>query len=161
MKHAFAILLLVYCAYLMEFVLFNAFGGWGKPELMLLVIIFCNLYWGIRHSIWAAVVAGLLKGAFGFEPFGMYLFVYILAAYLITLIRQNLYQPGSRFSRMVVAFFVVVGVFMVEILLHMRLYEVRLGEAFIFVLVPQVVVSMIAATFVFHRLRDIVVRLKL
>jgi rod shape-determining protein MreD len=161
MKRASVIAVLTYLAFLAEFVLYNAFGAWGKPELVVLVIVFCCLYWGIRHSLWAAFIAGLLKDSFGIEPFGTYLFVYIAAAYLTTLIRQNLYQPGSRFSRAVVTFFVLVAIFILETLLHIRSFEVRLTEALAFILLPQVVITMVATTFVFHWLRDVVVKLKL
>ena len=161
MKRAIAIGILVYIAFLLEFVLYNAFGAWGKPELMALVVVFCNLYWGIRHSIWAAFIAGMLRDAFCTEPFGTYLLVYITAAYLTTLIRRNFYQPGSVFSRGVVAFFVLIAVFIMEALLHMRFFEVRWGEAVGYILVPQALATMAVATFVFHRLRDTVVRLKL
>jgi len=161
MKRAAAIAVLVYLAFLLEFVLYNAFGRWGKPELMVLVVVFCSLYWGIRHSLWAAFIAGILGDAFSIEPFGTHLLVYITAAYLATFIRRNFYQPGSRFSRGMVAFFVLVAVFVMETFLHMRLFEVRWGEAVGYVLVPQALATMVAATFVFHRLRDMAVRFKL
>ena len=161
MKRLIAIAFLVYCAFLVEFVLYNAFGIWGKPELVVLVIVFCNLYWGIRFSIWAAFVAGLLKGAFSIEPFGTYLLVYIVAAYLTTFVRQNIYQRGSRFSRAVVTCFVLMGIFIMELLLHMRLFPVRLLEAIGYILVPQMALSMLAATLIFHHLRNIVLKLKL
>ena len=161
MKRVSAITILMYFAFLGEFILYNAFGAWGKPELMLLGIIFCNLYWGVRYSIWAAFVAGILKDAFGIGPVFTYVFIYIAAAYLTTWVRNNLYQPGSRFSRMVVAFFVLAGVFILETVVHMRFFEVRTGEAVVFVLLPQILMTMVVATFVFHGLRDGVVRFKL
>lgn len=128
---------------------------------MLLVIIFCTLYWGIRYSLWSAVIAGLLKDAFGIEPFGTYLFIYIAAAYLTVWIRQNVYQPGSRFSRAVVAFLVLVTFFVLEFVLHTRTFEVRWAEAFSFIFVPQTVVTMTIVTVVFQNLRDLAVKFRL
>ncbi len=160
-KRVLAIAVLMYIAFLAEFVLYNAFGSWGKAELIVIAVVFCNLYWGIRYSLWAAFVAGVLKDAFSTEPFGIYLFVYIVAAFLTTWIRQNLYQPGSRFSRAVVTFFVLLGIFILEMFIHMRSYEVRLPEAVAYILVPQMALSMLLVTFVFHSLRDMVVKLKL
>ena len=161
MKRFLFITVLVCLAFWAEFVLYNILGPWGKPELMVLAIVFCNLYWGIRHSIWAAFTAGILKDAFGIEPFGTHLFVYTVAAYLTAFTRDAIYQPGSRFSRAVVAFFVLTGVFILEILLHMRFFEVRVEEAAAFIFVPRMVLTMATATFVFHRLRDTVVKFKL
>ena len=161
MKKGLLIAVLVYCAYLCEFVLYNTFGPWGKPELMLLTVVFCNLYWGIRYSIWAGFVAGVLKDAFGIAPFGTYLFVYIAAAYLTTGIRNNFYQPGSRFSRAVVTFFVLVAIFIIEVVLHLRSFEVRFTEAVAYVFMPQMVTTMVAVTYVFQTLRNTAMRLKL
>ncbi len=161
MKRAVAIALIVYLFFLAEFVLYNTVGVWGKPELLILAVIFCNLYWGIRYGIWAAVVAGLVRDAFGLQPFGTYLFIYIAAAYLTTYIRKNIYQPGSRFSRAMAAFFVVTGCFVLETVLRLRQHEVRLTEAVFFILIPQLVTTMVAATFVFQGLRNIVVKFKL
>ncbi|MBI4309418.1 MAG: rod shape-determining protein MreD [Candidatus Omnitrophica bacterium] len=160
-KRALALAILAYLAFLAEFILYNIFGAWGKPELMLLLIIFCNLYWGIRYSLWAAFTAGVLKDAFGGGPFCTYVFIYIAAAYLATLVRNNFYRPGSRLSRAVVALVVMAGVFILEVMARMRSFEVRIGEAAVFILLPQAIVTMLAATFVFYRLRDLAVKLKL
>ena len=157
----FVITAVVYIFFLAEFVLYNVFGAWGKPELLVLAVIFCNLYWGIRYGIWAAIGAGLLCDAFGVQPFGTSLLVYIAAAYLTTYIRKNIYQPGSRFSRAMAAFFVIVGCFILEIFLRLRQHEVRLSEAVLCILMPQLITTMIAATSVFQGLRNLVVKLKL
>ena len=60
-----------------------------------------------------------------------------------------------------VAFFVTVAVFIMEGLLHARMYDVRWAEAVGFILAPQMLTTMIAAMFVFTYLRDVMVRLKL
>ena len=160
-KRVIAIAAVVYLFFIAEFVHYNTVGMWGKPELMVLAVIFCNLYWGIRYGIWAALIAGLLRDAFGIQPFGTYLFIYIAAAYLTIYIRKNIYQPGSRFSRAMAAFLVVTGCFILEIVLRLRQHEVRLPEAVCFILMPQLLTTMIAATFVFQGLRNLVVKLKL
>ena len=160
-KRVIAIAAVIYLFFIAEFVFYNTVGIWGKPELLVLAIIFCNLYWGIRYGIWAAIVTGLLRDAFGIQPFGTYLFIYIAAAYLTTYIRKNIYQPGSRFSRAMAAFLVVTGCFILEIVLRLRQHEVCLPEAVCFILMPQLLTTMVAATFVFQGLRNLVVRLKL
>lgn len=159
-KRAVVIFLFVYGAFLAEFVLFNAFGSWGKPEAMLLVVVFCGLYWGIRYSLWAAFVAGSIKDAFGIEPFGTYLLIFVASAYLTTFIRRNVYQPGSRVSRAVVAFLVLACFFIMETILHMRLFDLRITEAVSYIFLPQVLSTMLIVTFLFHRLRNIAVKFK-
>ncbi len=160
-KRVAVILGLAYLLFLVEFVLYGAFGAWGKPELLVLLFVFLNLYLGIRFSIIAAVFAGLLRDVFSPSPVGTYLFIYVLAAYWTTVVSKYLYQPGSRFSRALVAFFVVLFCFVVEMSLHLREHEVRLVEALTYVLLPQLIMTMVTATFVFHRLRDVCVFFRL
>ena len=155
MKRIAVIALVCYLAYALEFLLYNFWGEWGKPELLILVVIFFNLYLGIRFSIIAAVLGGILKDASGVAPFGTYVLVYIAGSYVTTLVRRYLYQPGSRFSRGGVTFFVVVGCFIVQAILTNMNHEIRLNELLLYLLLPQLLTTMIAATYVFAQLRNI------
>ena len=155
MKRVAVIALVSYLAYVLEFVLYNFWGQWGKPELLLLVVIFFNLYLGIRFSIIAAILGGLFKDASGVAPFGTYILVYLAGAYLTTFVRRYLYQPGSRFSRGVVAFLVVVGCFFIQAILTNMNHEVDWSESIVYLLTPQLLTTMIAATYVFAQLRNI------
>ncbi|MBF0490493.1 MAG: rod shape-determining protein MreD [Candidatus Omnitrophica bacterium] len=159
-KPLIVIAVLAYIFFILEFMLNGTLGVWAKPELLLLLVVFWGLYAGIRHSIWAAVVGGLLKDAFSIQPFGTYLFVFVSAAYLTTLVRRWLYQPGSRFSRAVVAFFVLIACFCIEMALYLMAHNVRLEDLFFNILLPQIVTTMVAVTFVFYWLRDIAQWLK-
>jgi hypothetical protein len=78
-----------------------------------------------------------------------------VGTYVTTLVRRYLYQPGSRFSRAVVTFFVVVGCFIVQAILSNMNHEVRVGELLLYLLIPQLLTTMIAATYVFGQLRNI------
>jgi rod shape-determining protein MreD len=155
MKRIVVIGLVSYLAFALEFLLYNFWGQWGKPELLTLVVIFFNLYLGIRFSIITAVFCGIFKDASGVAPFGTYVLVYITAGYVTTLVRRYLYQPGSRFSRVMVVFFVVVGCFIVQAILSNMNHEVRLREQLLYLLVPQMLTTMIAATYVFGLLKNI------
>ena len=155
MKRILVIGLVSYLAFALEFVLYNFWGEWGKPEILILVVIFFNLYLGIRFSIIAAIFCGIFKDASGAAPFGTYILVYLTAGYLTTFVRRYLYEPGSRFSRVVVTFCVLTGSFIVQVVLSNMNHEVRLGESFVHLLVPQWVTTMIAATYVYERLKNI------
>jgi rod shape-determining protein MreD len=161
MKRVAVIGLVAYLAFALEFLLYNFWGGWGKPELLILVVVFFNLYLGIRFSIIAAVFCGLFKDASGIAPFGTYVLVYIAAAYLTTIVRRYLYQPGSRFSRLMVTFFVVIGCFIVQAVLSNMDHEVHLWDHLFYLLVPQVLTTLVAATYVFAQLRNISILFKL
>ena len=155
MKRVAVIGLISYLAFALEFLLYNFWGQWGKPELLILVVIFFNLYLGIRFSIIAAVFAGVFKDASGAAPFGTYILVYIAAAYITTFVRRYLYQQGSRFSRAMVAFFVVAGCFVVQAVLSNMDHEIHLPELLLYLLVPQLLTTMVAATYVFAQLKNI------
>ena len=165
MKRVAVIALVSYLAFALEFVLFNAFGAWGKPEFLILVVVFFNLYLGIRFSIIAAVFCGIFKDASGVAPFGTYVLVYITGSYLTTFVRRYLYQPGSRLSRGVVTFFVVVGCFFVQAVLALMPdthgYSSNMNHAFylreqlLYLLAPQLLTTLIAATYVFSQLKNI------
>ena len=155
MKRITVIALVSYLAFVLEFVLYNFWGQWGKPELLILVVIFFNLYLGIRFSIIAAVFCGRFKDDSGIAPCGTYGLVSIAGSYLTTFVRRYLYQQGSRFSRILVAFFVVVGCFLVQTALLNMNHEVRWTEQLVYLLVPQLLTTMIAATFVFAQLKNV------
>ena len=158
MKRIAIIALVSYLAFALEFLLVNFWGQWGKPELLILVVIFFNLYLGIRFSIIAAVFCGIFKDVSGVGPFGTYVLVYIVGAYVTTLVRRYLYEPGSRFSRAVVTFFVVIGCFCVQAVLANMSHEVdsqRFTSLLYYILAPQLLTTMIAATYVFAQLKKI------
>lgn len=155
MKRIVVIGVVCYLAFALEFVFYNAFGPWGKPEFLILTVVFFNLYLGIRFSIIAAVFCGILKDASGIAPFGTYILVYIAAAFVTTFVRRYLYQQGSRFSRGLVAFFVVVVCFVIQAFLAGGNHEVRVHELLADIFVPQVLLTTLVATFVFQQLRDI------
>ncbi len=155
MKRVLIIGLASYLAFALEFLFYNFWGPWGKPEFLILVVIFFNLYLGIRFSIIAAVFCGIFKDASGVAPFGTYVLVYVAAAYLTTVVRKYLYQPGSKFSRLVVVFFVLIGCFVVQAILTNMDRDVYLYELLVYLLFPQLLITLIAATYVFARLKNI------
>jgi rod shape-determining protein MreD len=160
-KRLGVIFILTYFFFILEMVLNNTFGVWAKPELLLLLVIFWGLYSSIRDSIVAAFFSGLLKDTFSILPFGTYLLAFVAAAYLTTIVRRNLYQPGSRFSRAVVTFFVLLGVFVIEMALYLMNQNVHWKDLFLNIFLPQLVTTMVAVTYVFHRLREIAFWLKI
>ena len=161
MKRIAVIVVLAYFCFLLENALYHAFGAWGKPELLILLVVFLNLYLGIRYSIIAALIAGLLKDSISIAPFGTYLFVYLAGAYVTTFVRWYFYQPGSRFLRALVAFAVVSACCLVQSAVTLMEHPLRWEEVVLSILIPQLATTMIAATFVFLRLRDVAVLFRL
>ena len=96
----------VFIFFLVEFFLFNLAGRWFMPNLLLLVIIYFNLAFGIRFSIFAAVVAGLLKDSLTTGIFGFNIFSFVLCAYMTTILKRYLHYVASRRSRLLLVFFI-------------------------------------------------------
>lgn len=65
MKRMLVVLGLTYLFFLIEFLLFNTFGRWGKPAMLIILIVFLNLYVGIRFGMIRAFFEGVLKDAIG------------------------------------------------------------------------------------------------
>ena len=75
MKKIITIIFLSFFFLWLEFFLFNYVHPWVTPNFLLLLIIFVNLWLGIRFSLFAAVVAGLLKESFSTDFFGFHIFI--------------------------------------------------------------------------------------
>jgi rod shape-determining protein MreD len=150
-----------YLALLAEFCLFNLFGRWGDPNVLLLVVIFFNLYSGIRYSLWAALWAGVLKDCFSTMPFGTNVFAYVACAYLSTLIRRYSYERGSDLSKLWMVFVLIFVHTGIMGLLHNMIFdEVRWWDVWGTIWLPGVVTTLAATLFVFERLQYVAKRLR-
>ena len=161
MKRFFAIIISVYLFFLIEFLLFDIFGRWGKPDLLLLLIIFYNLYLGIRHGLVCAFFAGFLKDVFSPDVVGTHILLFMMCACLAILLRRNFYQPGSRLSRLMVTLGVVVSYVLAWTVLQSISSDVQWLEIFRHVFLPEVLTTMVVATFVFIKLKNMAVRIQL
>ncbi len=157
MRQIILIPVLCYLAFLVQFVLFNLFGRWGDPHLLLLVIIFFNLYTGIRFSLWAAVCAGILQDCFGTMPFGTHVFAYVACAYLSTAVRRYCYERGSDISKIWMVFCLVTAHAVIMAIVHrMSFEEVHWLEMWGSIWLPELLVTSVVALFVFRVLMQIV-----
>lgn len=161
MLQIFIIPILCYLALLTEFVLFNLFGRWGEPHLLLLVVIFFNLYSGIRYSLWAALWAGVFKDCFSTMPFGTHIFAYVACAYLSTFIRRTYYERGSDLSKILLVVTVVTAnVFMLGLVHQMVFYELRWGEVWRDIWLPELLATVVVTLYVFEKLLGVAKRLR-
>ena len=161
MRQILAIPFLCYLSGLFEYCLLTLFGRWGDPHLTLLVVIFFNLYSGIRFSLWAAVCAGIWKDCFSTMPFGTHIFSYMVCACLSTFIRKHWYERGSSLSKLMMVFLLVSAHALIMTFLFKMVFEDVLWPDVLFsIWLPEVVVTMAVALFVFGRLRDVARLLK-
>ncbi len=161
MKRFLIVLISVYIFFLAEFFLFNIFGRWGKPDLLLLLIIFFNLFLGVRYGLFCAFAAGVLKDAFSPDPFGTYMLLFMMSACLATILRRNFYQPGSRLSRLMVTFGVVFIFILAEAVLKSMANDIHGFAVLRHIFIPEMMTTMLIATFVFIQLKDAAQRVNL
>ena len=161
MRQIILIPFICYCALLLEFVFFNLFGRWGSLQILLLVVIFFNLYSGIRFSLWAALWAGIFKDCFSTMPFGANIFVYVACAYLSLAVRKYCYERGSNVSRLWMVLCVVTAHTVITGFLHKMIFEeVQWLDVWRSIWFPELVVTLAVAIFVFDSLRSFAKALK-
>ncbi len=160
-KRIIFITLMVFMLTMAEFFLYNMFGPWFKPELVLLAVIFCTLYWGVRYGIGAGFLAGCLKDSLSIDDVWVNILIYVAAAYLTTFIRRNFYQPGSRLSRVIVVFSVVLFTFLMRVAIYLRSHDLDLSQSVAYILVPQWITTLVVVTWLFVRLKEIVVKFRI
>jgi len=159
MRKILLISVCVFISFLAEFFIFNLTGQWFTPNLLLLVIIYFNLAFGIRFSIFAAVLAGILKDSFSADIFGLNIFSFVLCAYMTTILKRYIHYVASRRSRFLLVFFIAVINVATHFCLHMMFGEINAGEVLEFVLIPEIVMTIFATSFVFIRLQKCVSKL--
>lgn len=155
MKRFVFILILTYFFFLAEFLLFSSFGRWGAPNLLLLLVIFFNLYLGIRFGLLTAFCAGIIKDSFTVGVFGTYIFLFMSCAFLATVLRRNFYRPGSRLSRLIVTAGVVTAFVLAQAVLRSMEQDLNFGDIFQHVFLPEFVLTVGCATFVFTKLKEL------
>ncbi len=149
----------VFLFFLMEFILFNMVGRWFMPNLLLLLIMYFNFSFGIRYSIFAAVLAGVFKDCFGAEVFGLNIFVFVLCVYLTTLLKKYLHYGLSHQSRILLVFVVTSVHYAIHLFSKVMGGGVHIGRSVQFVFIPEILTTLIVASFVFNQLRKCALKL--
>lgn len=145
--------------FLAEFFLFNLAGRWFMPNLLLLAIIYFNLVFGIRYSIFTAVLAGILKDSFSTDIFGLYIFSFVLCAYMTTVLKRYLHYVASRRSRLLLVFSVTAINIAVHLCFHMMLGKIYAVQVLKFVFVPEILTTLVVTSFIFIQLQKCVSKL--
>lgn len=152
---------MVFAGSLIELVLFNVFGRWFKPNLLVVLVIFINLYLGIRYSLITAVFAGVIRDSFSLGIFGVHIFSFVACAYLTTFIRTYHYQVGSSTSR----FFLILVVSLANVVIHYAISVMFLsadfGQMFVSILLPEVLVTVMVAFYIFKILKRLALAVSL
>lgn len=91
----------MYFMFAVEFFSWNAFSLTMKPDILLIALVFIQLYAGIRYGLYAAVLAGLIRDCMVVSFFGEHVAAYMVAMYAAAWLQQNYYEKGSNVWRMI------------------------------------------------------------
>ncbi|HOW35899.1 MAG TPA: rod shape-determining protein MreD [Candidatus Omnitrophota bacterium] len=158
-RKVFIIVLLTFCFFTAEFILFDVFGQWFDPNLLMLLIIFINLKLGIRYGLFAAFLAGLLKDSFAIGIFGANILSFIFCAYATVLVKRYFYEVEGSFLRILLAFTMSLLCVLVNYLATSIFFGINFREAIIFVMLPEVIATTFLVAFVFDNLKKISLKL--
>ncbi len=159
MRKVLLIIFLVFIFYLIEILLFNLFGRWFRPNLLLLLIIFFDFYLGIRFGLLTAFAAGILRDSFSTHILGVNLLSLVASAFLTTVFRKQFYFKGSRTSFFLVISLVCLANFLIQFVLYIFCSTVNFSSALTAVFFPQIISTLLVSLFVFKQLRKCVSRL--
>jgi rod shape-determining protein MreD len=159
MRRIIAITFLIVIFFLLEYLSFNLIGWWFNPQLLILLIIFFSLYLGIRHGLYAAILAGVISDSFASSVFGLNIVSFIVDAYMATFLRKYIYYRGSHLSRLILVFSICLIDFLCRFILHAMLGTFDVVGAFKFTFLPSVLVTLLLTTYVFRKLHQCVSRL--
>lgn len=153
MSRALFLILLVFVCFLIENILFVFCGNWFKPNFLLLLIIFFNLFRGIRYSFFVAFVAGLLKDSVSAKMFGLNIFSMMACAYITTYIKISIYQAGVGASRAFLVFLIVSIYFVIQYSLNIMGATIPLSEAMKHVYWVEMFSTLIVTSYFFKKLK--------
>lgn len=145
--------------FLIEFFIFNMLNRWLMPDLSLLLTAFVTLYFGIRYGLFTAILAGMLQDSFGISMFGVNLFSFVVCAYMTVIIRKYVYHLGPSAARLVLIFFISVINVAIHFVFYLTFGVVHIGQTFQFILLPEVLTTLLVTPLVFQELKKCASRL--
>ena len=153
MRKFLAIIGIVFVCFLIESVAERFLPRWLTPKLLLLVVIFFNMWRGIRYSLFVAFFAGLFQDSFSANLFGVHIFGYILAAYLTTFIKMYIYHAGSLGSRLLMVAIVDVLYVLTQHVIRSLFFPIEGMEMFRYILIPELIATLLFTQYTFKQLR--------
>lgn len=160
MIHAlFCISLYVVASFILQSFLAEISGHWFAPNLLIIVVVFFNLYRGIRYGFLAAIMGGLLWDSFSAQHFGWHTFSLILCAHIASFSKMYLYHSGSLSSRVLMVFLISLIYSFIQYLLNVMVVSVSFEEAFTHVMVPEILATTVAAAYFLEKFKQCALRL--
>ncbi len=157
MKRFLVILGLIFIFFVAEFVLFNVFGLWATPNLLLLLVIFFSVFTERVYALFSAVCAGIFMDAFDIDNFGEYIFAFLVCFYITVLLRRFIFHSLSLLPQLLLVSLVCFVDFLVHFILRSHLINSIEGQQLVCIIkdifLPRLGVTLIVTSFVFKWLK--------
>jgi rod shape-determining protein MreD len=158
MRNLIIITALVFICFFIEYFLFNVVGAWLTPNLLLLLVIFFNLYLGVRYGIYTAALAGLIKDSFMISAFGVHLVSFVACCYFLAILQKYFYSRGSRFSRLFIIFTVCSLNILMQFIIQNAFAEFNFFEVLKYIYFPEMVLTLLVSSYVFDKTKQCVLK---
>ncbi|MDP2940187.1 MAG: rod shape-determining protein MreD [Candidatus Omnitrophota bacterium] len=124
----------------------------SKPDILLLLVIFFTIYFGLIEGIFCAMAAGVLKDAFSLNTIGMNLLIFICLALIIAYLKKLIYRETI--------FMIFITTLLVNLLSGLLVYFINffdkgitLEAVLLFVILPEVILTAFLSPPVFFCLK--------
>jgi len=154
MRKTLLIIAFVVAGFLVESVWAEVFGRAWTPDVMIIMLVFFNLFRGIRSSLVVAIFAGALQDSYGVHVFGVHILAFVVCAYLTTAIKVYMYHPGSPFFRIITVFLVSTANVLLQTALREMSAPLDFMEVMGHVAFSEIAVTTVAAPYVFEKLKQ-------
>ncbi len=159
MRNIFLISVCVLACFVAEYFLAQWLPAWFQPNLLLLFVIFFNLYRGIRHSLLVAFFSGLIQDSFAPQIFGLNIFALMLCAYCTTLLKMYIYESGSVVSRLFLVFLITTLYVLVVFCLRMIFIPFHFWSAMHYIMLPQIFATTVFSIYILKAFRQCALKL--
>ncbi len=159
MRRILVIIALVFLFFLLESLFFHGLGRFLRPNLLLLLVIFFNFYFGIRYGLFSAFWAGILKDSISTHPFGMNLFAFVLCVYIAVFLKRYFFHLSISSFRLLLICLMVWIYNMAYFLFGLIFVPMQINEMFGSIFVPELASTLIITPFVLDQLKRCALKL--
>lgn len=144
----------------LELLFLKTFGASFVPNFVLIGVVFFNLYRGLNYSLGAAFLGGFLLDSYSVGLPGVNTFTLVLTAFLTGTLKKYIYQPGVVESRVLMVVMAAAANSFLQYFVNLAsAIEISFGEALVRVILPEIILTALVASYTFERLKQCALRL--
>ena len=158
MRKILIITILSLVGLVLEFLIFNSVFKWFRPNFEVILVVFFNLYWGSKFGFLTALIGGAIKDSISLSNFGINIFSLVVSSLAVTVSKKYFYHIGSEASRVPMVWAVALVNILLQYVLNLMFRFYPFGQVFLYVFVPEILMTGLVAPIVLREVRRIVVR---